>query len=130
MIFREPLRISMLERDMPDQQKQFAGIAKKYHDSSNAVNDVANPAYRLQYASENWFGTAKDVWRMPDGRVALAVRLPAFETPDTYLTLLSGEELIPHLISTSRYRRFCSLGMAYISVGSSCPRLRIACKRR
>lgn len=94
-IFHESLRISRLERDTPDQQKQFAGLAKKYHDSP--TSQYANET--CEFLNENlsatdWFGTAKDVWRTSDGRVGLAVWLPAFETPDSYVILLSGEELI------------------------------------
>ena len=106
VLFREPLRIHYLERTMADEQQQFTAIAKKYRDSHHAANDLANPAYQSQRANAicelfngnlfvaDWLGTVKDFWRVADGRVGLAVSLPAFETIDPYVTLLSGEETL------------------------------------
>jgi hypothetical protein len=106
VLFHEPLRIHYLERILADEQKQFSAIAKKYRDSQDAAGDLANPSYQSQRGSAicelfsgnlsvtDWQGTVKDFWRLSDGRVGLAVSLPAFETIDRYVTLLSGEETL------------------------------------
>jgi hypothetical protein len=106
VLFREPLRIHYLERTIADEQKQFTTIAKKYRDSHDAANDLANPAYQSQRANAicelfngnlsvtDWLGTVKEFWRISDGRVGLAVSLPDFETIDPYVTLLSGEQTL------------------------------------
>jgi hypothetical protein len=106
VLFREPLRIHYLERTLADEQKRFTTIAKKYRDSHDAANDLANPAYQSQRGNAlcelfngnlsitGWSGTVKEFWRLSDGRVGLAVSLPAFETIDPYVTLLSGEETL------------------------------------
>jgi hypothetical protein len=106
VLFHEPLRIHYLERTLADEQKQFTAIAKKYRDSQDAANDLANPGYRSQRGSAicelfsgnlsvtDWLGTVKDFWRLSDGRVGLGVSLPALEAIDPYVTLLSGEETL------------------------------------
>jgi hypothetical protein len=65
---------------MPDQQKQFAAFAKQYRDSSDAANDLTNPAYQPRRADAtcklfngnlsviDWRGNVKDFWRMSDLR--------------------------------------------------------------
>jgi hypothetical protein len=96
--------IAMEPRE-PDQQKQFLEIVKKYRDSYNATNDLANPTYQSQRTKAicelfngnlsvtDWFGNVKNFWHMSDGRVGLAVSFPRYERADPYV-ILSGEQAL------------------------------------
>jgi hypothetical protein len=104
-LFGERIHIRWLEQHMSDQQKQFATVIKKYHDSYEPVDDLKSAAYRTERANAicnlfdgnlsvvDWFGYVEGISRTSDGWVGLAVLLPTENNMPPQI-LFSGEKTL------------------------------------